>query len=61
MRPTGRQLGKNGGVLHPFLYLHGAASKCLHILWFLHFTGNRNEALRIDENFDRQCNIRNLS
>ena len=32
----------------------------LHILRYLHFTDNRNEPDRTDENFDRLWNIRDL-
>ena len=35
--------------------------RCLHILLYLHFTDNRNEADRTDENFERPWKIRDLS
>jgi hypothetical protein len=61
LRPTDRQLGKNGVFYIHFYSYKVKQDKCLHILWFLHFTDNRNEADRTDENFDRLWNIRNLS
>ena len=60
-RQTDRLLVNTGSAIHtPFYGTMMNRDRYLHILCYLHFTDNRNESDRTDENFDRLWKIRDL-